>query len=111
MGTARVVLARMAAFVLFGALSFAPVFSALTHGPGQLAMEADHAALHVEQGGHWHPTDHDHHDAADHDHSPTVLLPVEGELQPPTATESWTAQAGRLSGTIRDGPRRPPRLS
>lgn len=111
MGKGRAILTRLAACVLFLALGTAPLFSALTHGPGQLAMEADHAAWHAEQGGHWHATDHDHHDAADHDHSPTVILPAGGELQPPPQTEIWTAQGNPLSGTIRDGPRRPPRLT
>lgn len=111
MGKGRAILTRLAACVLFLALGTAPLFSALTHGPGQLAMEADHAAWHAEQGGHWHATDHDHHDAADHDHSPTVILPAGGELQPPPQTEIWTAQGNPLSGIIRDGPRRPPRLT
>ena len=111
MGKARAIKARLAALVLFIALFVSPVFLALTHGPGQLALEADPTAWHAEQGEHWHATDHDHHDGADHDHSPTVLLPAGGDLQPRKAAENWAAQARPASGSIRDGPRRPPRLS
>ena len=110
MGIGRVIVARCAAFVLFLALAFAPLFSALTHGPSQLAMEADHAAWHAEQGEHWQATDHGHHDVADHDHMPTFIMPAAGEMETPEPAERWTAQTDALSGTIRDGPRRPPRL-
>ena len=99
----RAILTRLAACVLFLALAMATPFSPLTHGPGQLAMEADHAMWHAEQSEHWHATDHDH--------SQTVILPAVGDLQPPLRTEIWTAQGNPLSGTIRDGPRRPPRLT
>lgn len=71
-------------------------FSALTHGPGQLAMEADHAAWHAEQGGHWHATDHDHHDAADHDHSPTVILPAGASYNRPRRRRSRPRRATRF---------------
>ena len=111
MGKGQAIRARLAALVLFLAFVLAPIVSSLTHGPGQLAMEADHAAWHAEQGEHWHAADHDHHDAADHDHTPTVILPAGGDLLPPLTTERWTAQARPLDGTIRDGPRRPPRLT
>jgi hypothetical protein len=111
MGKRRIIRARLAALALFFALAFAPLVSALTHGPGQIAMAADHAAWHAEQGDHWHATDHGHHDAGDHDHNPTVILPAGGEVQQAQTTEVWTAQGNLLSGTIRDGPRRPPRLT
>lgn len=110
MSRGRAILTRLAAFVLSLALAVTPLVSALTHGPGQLAMEADHAAWHAEQGEHWHATDHDHHDAADHDHTATVILPAGGDMQPPPKTDIWAWQGYPLSGTIRDGPRRPPRL-
>ena len=96
--------------MLFLALACAPFISVLTHGPGQIVMEADYAAWHAEQGGHRHASDHGHHDAGDHDHSPTVILPAVGEMQPPLATDVWTVQSNPLFGTILDGPRRPPRL-
>lgn len=97
--------------MLFLALAVAPLLSSVTHGPGQIAMQADHAALHAEQGGDWHVTDHDQHDAADHDHSPTVILPAGQDLQPHVKTGNRTAQVYPLADTIRDGPRRPPRLT
>jgi hypothetical protein len=97
--------------VLTLSLAFAPIFSAVTHGPGQLAMEADHAAWHAEQGEHWEATDHDHHSSADHDHTPSVILPTVGAIERDPATELWVAQASQLSGITRDGPRRPPRLT
>ena len=111
MGKRRTVLAALAACVLILALGVAPLFSALTHGPGQLALKADHTAPvpHAGTGDHWHPVDHDHHAAADHDHATTVILPPVGDLRPPATAEDWTAQAHPLAGTIRDGPRRPPR--
>ncbi|MEY4698373.1 MAG: hypothetical protein RIT14_2801 [Pseudomonadota bacterium] len=96
--------------MLLLALAFAPLFSTLTHGQGQIAVEADHAAWHAEQGGHWHATDLGLPDAGDHDHSPTVILPAGDEMKKPPTTEVWRAQGTPLSDTIRDGPRRPPRL-
>ena len=111
MGKVRAIMALMAACVLFGALAFAPLFWALTHGPGQLAMKADHAAWYADHGAHGHASDHDHHDATDHDHTQTVILPSVADLDPPPARETWTAQANPRDSTIRDGPRRPPRLS
>jgi hypothetical protein len=114
MGKVRAIMAVMAACVLLGALALAPLFWALTHGPGQLAIEADHAAWHADHRAHGHATDHDHHDhhdATDHDHTPTVILPSVTDLDPPPARKTWTAQANPRDSTIRDGPRRPPRLS
>ena len=111
MGKGRAIFAWMAAFVLLLTLAFAPVLSALTHGPGQLSMEADHAAWHAEQGEHWEATDHDHHSAADHDHTPSVILPTLAAIEHHPLTELWVSQASQLSGIIRDGPRRPPRLT
>lgn len=110
MDRGRAIIARLAAFLLTIALCLAPIVSAITHGPGQAAMEADHAAWHAEQGEHWHATDHGHHDSADHDHSPTVILPAAGDLDPPPPAGIRTAQATDTNGIIRDGPRRPPRL-
>lgn len=96
-------MAWMAACVLLGALVLAPLFWALTHGPGQLAMEADHAAWHADHGAHGH--------ASDNDHTPTVILPSVGDLDPPPARETWAGQANPHDSAIRDGPRRPPRVS
>lgn len=109
MGKGRFILARLTALALLFVLGVVPHFSALTHGPGQIAMAAEHVAWHAEQGEHWHATDHGHHDAGDHDHNPTVILPAGGEVRPSPTNEVWTAQGNLLSDTIRDGPRRPPR--
>lgn len=103
--------AWITALVLTLSLAFAPIFSAVTHGPGQLAMEADHAAWHAEQGEHSDATDHDHHSVADHDHTPSVILPTAGAIEHHPATELWVALASQLSSITRDGPRRPPRLT
>lgn len=111
MGKDRRIIARMTALVLWLALTVAPLVSALTHGPGQIAVAADHAAWHAEQGDDWHAADHGHHDAVDHDHSPTVIIPTGGDLHHAPGPGVRTAQANPLSGTIRDGPRRPPRLA
>jgi ABC-type nickel/cobalt efflux system permease component RcnA len=111
MGSGRAIIARIAAYVLCLALALMPLFSALTHGPGQVAMQDDHMAWHAEQGEQWHATGHDHHGTADHDHSTTVILPAGGNLHAPPQTDIWAAQANQLSGIIRDGPRRPPRPS
>ena len=107
----RAIFAWVTALALTLALVFAPLFSALTHGPGQLAMEADHAAWHAEQGEHWQATDHDHHSSADHDHTQSVILPTSAALEHHPGAELWSTQASQLSGIIRDGPRRPPRLA
>lgn len=110
MSRGRSILTRLAACVLLLALCIAPAISALTHGPGQMEMDTDHAAWHAEQGGHWHASDHDHHETADHDHTPTVILPPGGDLEHPPSAAIRTVQGKPLSGTIRDGPCRPPRL-
>jgi hypothetical protein len=111
MGKGRAITSRLAAFVLSLSLCLAPTVSAITHGPGQAAMEADHAAWHAEQDEHWSAIDHGHHDSADHDHTPNVILPTAGAIEHHPLTEPWVTQASQLSGIIRDGPRRPPRLT
>lgn len=111
MGKAAVIMARLMALALTAALAVAPAASSLTHGPGQIAIEADHAAWHSEQGEDWHANDHSHHDAADHDHSPTVILTVASDIEPPAPRVLWTITQQQASGIIRDGPRRPPRLA
>ena len=105
----QAILFSAATLVLALALFLAPFLSALTHGPGQLTMEADHATWHAEQGEHWEATDHDHHSAADHDHTPNVILPTLAAIEHHPLTEAWPPQTSQLSGIIRDGPRRPPR--
>ena len=103
MGEGRKIIAGLTALALFLALAVAPLFLAVTRAPVQLAVQADHVAWHVEAG--------EHRIATDHDPSITVLQPVGEDRHPPRLTDRWTAQASQLSGIIRDGPRRPPRLT
>jgi ABC-type nickel/cobalt efflux system permease component RcnA len=111
MGEGRKIIAGLTALALFLALAVAPLFLAVTRAPMQLAVEADHAAWHAEAGEHRTATDHDHHGATDHDPSITVLQTVGEDRHPPRLTDRWTARANQRSGIIRDGPRRPPRLT
>lgn len=111
MGKGRTIFARMAALVLLLALFVAPILSALTHGPGPLAIAAEHTAWHAEHGEPLQTADHDHHSTADHDHTPSAILPDGGGLERHDLTEIWSAHLSHHSGIIRDGPRRPPRLT
>lgn len=104
----------LAGLVLCLSLWLAPLTAALTHGPGQSGIKADHALWHAEQG-HTHESAHHgdptQHNAADHDHVPTVILPAASPLLPPLWREVWSARSIAPGGIIRDGPRRPPRLA
>lgn len=44
------VIRPLAVLMLLLSLGSAPVVDALTHGPGTVAAEADHAAWHAEKG-------------------------------------------------------------
>jgi len=103
------VIRALAALMLLLALGSAPVVDALTHGPGTLATEADHASWHAEKGETSQADSHQHHDSTDHDHSTSVILTSQETevFDMRTATEFGGLPA--LSGAIRDGPRRPPR--
>lgn len=91
-------------------LAFAPTIEALKHGPGAMVAEADHRAFHAEQGiGHEIP--HGHHDSTDHDHVATALLDSPGRAIQPAPERSQRPESLVEDGTIRDGPRRPPRLT
>ncbi|MFN0114366.1 MAG: hypothetical protein ACKVPY_06790 [Paracoccaceae bacterium] len=103
--------ALCATLIVALSLTAAPAVLAMKHGPGALAAEADHLAFHAEQG-HLHemPTS-DHHDSSVHDHVGAALLAAtETAFQP--APERTLRPVSKLAdGTIRDGPRRPPRLT
>ena len=93
-------------FVALIALGFAPVVTALTHGPGALVAEADHAAWHAEQG------DLDrapHHDASDHDHSTATILPDPIAVEMTIDRRAEACEPFPLGDACRKGPRRPPR--
>jgi len=99
----------LAVLILLLSLGSAPVMDALTHGPGTLAAEADHAAWHAEKGDVWQADSHQHHDSTDHDHAWSVILAAQdAEIFDMRAAAAFD-DLPVLSGVIRDGPRRPPR--
>ena len=58
MGGVIWVIRPLAVLMLLLSLAFAPVTNALTHGPGTLAAEADHAAWRAEKGEVWQAEGH-----------------------------------------------------
>lgn len=103
------VIRPLAVLLLLLSLGSAPVVDALTHGPGTLAAEADHAAWHAEKGEVWQADSHQHHDATDHDHATSVILGSQEAAIFDMRTAAEFGDLPILSGAIRDGPRRPPR--
>lgn len=100
-----------AALCLALSLAFAPAIEAVKHGPGALAAEADHRAYHA---GHGHLHDiagADHHDSSDHDHVGAALFASQGADVPLPPERTLRPEPLSADGTIRDGPRRPPRLT
>lgn len=115
MGRMGGVLMRVAAVLALLALVLAPVADAATHGPAAVKAQAEHAVLHVGPGdhldhhGHHHGHSHGHHDATDHDHSASVILPAGPVLALPQGTAQGVAVAQDFAGTAAEGLRRPPR--
>lgn len=103
------VMRALAALMLLLSLGSAPVMDALTHGPGTLAAEADHAVWHAEKGEVWQADSHQHHDSTDHDHAWSVILAGQATQIFDLRTAAEFDDLPVLSGAIRDGPRRPPR--
>jgi hypothetical protein len=103
------VLRPLAVLTLLLSLGSAPVVDALTHGPGTLAAEADHAAWHAEKGEIWPAQRDQHHDSTDHDHSTVIILASHENEVFDLTTAIKFSDLPALSGAIRDGPRRPPR--
>ena len=103
------VLRPLVVLTLLLSLGSAPVVDALTHGPGTLAAEADHAAWHAEKGEVWQADSHQHHDSTDHDHSTVIILASQENEVFDLTTAIEVSDLPALSGAIRDGPRRPPR--
>ena len=99
----------LAVLMLLLSLGSAPVIDALTHGPGTLAAEADHAAWHAEKGEVWQADSHQHHDSTDHDHATSAILGSQEASIFDMRTAAKFGDLPVLSGAIRDGPRRPPR--
>lgn len=103
------VIRPLAVLMLLLSLGSAPVVAALTHGPGTLAAEADHAVWHAENGEIWQADSHQNHDSTDHDHATSVILTSQETEIFDMRTSAEFGDLPVLSGAIRDGPRRPPR--
>jgi len=95
--------------MLLLSLGSAPVVDALTHGPGTLAAEADHAAWHAEKGEIWQADGHQHHDSTDHDHSTVIILDNHDNETFDLRIAIELSDLLALSSATHDGPRRPPR--
>lgn len=105
------VIRSLAVVMLLLALGSAPVLDALAHGPGALAIEADHAAWHAEKGEVWQADSHQHHDSTDHDHTASVILTSQETDVFDLRIAAEFGDLPVLHGAIRDGPRRPPRAA
>lgn len=92
-------------------LAVAPAIEAIKHGPGAMAAEADHRAWHAEHGHSHDIAGADHQDSSDHDHGGAALLAAPGAELPPPPARTLRLAPLVASGTIRDGPRRPPCLT
>jgi hypothetical protein len=103
--------ALLAAFCLVLSLALAPAVLALKHGPAAMAAELDHRAYHAEQGHAHDIAGADHHDSGDHDHVSAALLAASGTAVQPPPERTLRPETRASDGTIRDGPRRPPRLT
>lgn len=103
--------ALWAALCLALSLALAPAVDGGKHGPGAMAAEADHRAYHAEHGHAHDIAGSDHHDSSDHDHVGAALLASPAADIPPPPERILRPDPLVASGTIRDGPRRPPRLT
>lgn len=107
----RGIRALWAVLCLALSLAIAPTVEAVKHGPGAMAAEADHRAYHAAHSHSHDIAGADHHDSSDHDHVGAALLAPPGAEVPPPPERTLRPDALVASGTIRDGPRRPPRLT
>jgi len=99
-----------AAIVMALSLAAAPAMEAVKHGPGAMVAEADHRAFHAEHG-HSHDMPSGHHDSGDHDHVSAAVLAAPGNEVHTSPERTLRPDAMAAAGTIREGPRRPPRLT
>lgn len=98
-----------ATIVMALSLAAAPAIEAVKHGPGAMAAKADHRAFHAEHGQtNYLPSGH--HDAGDHDHVSAAVLASPGAAFHAPPERSLRPDRMVTDGTIREGPRRPPRL-
>jgi hypothetical protein len=102
-------LRRVVTALVFLTLALVPIMQSVTHGPAAILAEADHAAYHAEQGDLWQMDDHTHHDAIDHDHSTSVILPAADDPAPPLGQNVRSLRHVSLAGIAGNGLRRPPR--
>lgn len=103
--------ALCACLIVSLSLAAAPATLAVKHGPGAMAAEADHRAYHAEHGHELDIAGADHHDSSDHDHGGAALLATPAAEVPPPPARTLRPKALAADGTIREGPRRPPRLT
>jgi hypothetical protein len=90
-------------------LAAAPAIEAIKHGPGAMVAEADHRA-HRAAHGHSHDMPSGHHDSGDHDHVSAAVLASPGATFHAPPMRTLRPDGTVADGTIREGPRRPPRL-
>ena len=103
------VIRALAVWMLLLSLGSAPVVDALTHGPGSLVAEADHASWHAEKGEISQADGHQPHDSTDHDHSTVIILANQDSGTFDLRTAAPLSDLPALSSAPNDGPRRPPR--
>ncbi len=99
-----------ATLVMVLALAMGPAVEAAKHGPAALVAEAEHSAFHAGHG-HLHDLAAGYHESGDHDHIATVLLAAAGAEFHPVPARTSRPEGVAADGMIRDGPRRPPRLT
>lgn len=75
-----------------------------------MVAEADHRAFHAEHG-HSHDMPSGHHDSGDHDHVSGAVLAAPGAEVHNSPERTLRPDSIAAAGTIRDGQRRPPRLT
>ncbi len=106
----RGVRALWAVLCLALSLAIAPTVEAVKHGPGAMAAEAEHRAFHAAHGHSHDIAGSDHHDSATTTMS-ALRCSRRPERKSPRHPSGRCARLLVASGTIRDGPRRPPRLT
>jgi hypothetical protein len=100
-----------ARLVLALSLALAPgaAVAAAGQGPGAMAAEADHRAVHDAHGPARAMAGSGHHDATEHEHSAPALVAPPAVAFHPAFQRVARPDPPAAAGTIRDGPRRPPR--
>ncbi len=102
-------MALSACLILALTLGFATVGDRMTQDPGRWIAANDNCDPCTKQG-HLHPITLGHLDACDNDRSGIVLLAAKGAKPVLLAESVLQPDFLAAEGTIRDGPRRPPRL-